>query len=610
MRSQGTGLSETIMHRTRVRYVLWYCVFTVVACLMSPPVLAARLYDYTHRAFTLSGGLGLRYEDYDYSSGGTTNYSRRTLEEELKIGGTGFVWDPRLLLFDAGVTLRNRSTDYLNGDSDIDTVGYRLTTTWFRERNPFVLYARKNTNTYSPQAGPAYEFTTNNYGFHWRIAPPVLGMVRFGYDRGHTRSDNLGSVPLDEYKDSFNIDGKRTFGKIYQTHSIVNYGYRYNNSEDDAAGRSYRQKYWYVQDSTRFSDEVNLRAGFTYYDRSDKLTGGANGNASEIDSSHANLNVGLNVTASEQLSHYYNLGVSFNDVNGSEVNSYNVAAGMNYRFAQYWSSRGALRLIGTSNDTVASNSTAYDRTAWGTDAGVSYARSYGHISARAGYDLGLEIPQSSEHSEDTIVNQSLNAGYSGGWSPLYSDSLNYRLNYQTGSRYESADRKRVEHNLNYTINSRLSGGDSIRTALNYRDWQESSSGSGGLDNRNRTVRGDVTWNHRFRMRHTLVISAGIGDTSSGSGNGTADYSFWYSQARLAMSPWRRLKVTAMGRYEERSGDTSNLGPRLTLETNLNYIIAKWQAQLQYRYHDADYEAGAYEDSWLTLYLTRNFGIRF
>ncbi len=607
MVSQGRMLGKT--GKYRVGFLgTWCCVLIGVAHLMPAPVLAARLFDYTHRAFTLSGGLGLRYEDYDYSSGGVTSYSRRTLEEEVRLGSTGFVWDPRLLLFDAGVTLRNRSTDYMSGDSDIDTVGYRLTTTWFRERNPFVLYARKNANSYSPRTGPAYEFTTSNYGFRWRFAPRLLGMVRFGYDRGHTKSDNISSIPLDEYKDSFNIDGKRTFGKVYKTHSIFNYGYRYDNSEDDAAGRSYRQQYWYLQDSTRFSDDVNLRAGFTYYDRSDKLVNGLNGNANEIDSSHANLNVGLNVTATEQLSHYYNLGVAFNDVNGSGINSYNVAAGVNYRFAPYWSGRGALRLIGTSYDGSSPN--VHDRTAYGADAGVTYARSYGRTSARAGYDLGLEIPQSNGYNEDTIVNHSLNAGYSGRWSPLYNDSLNYRLNYQTGSRYESADRKRIEHNLNYSVNSRLSGGDSVRTVLNYRNWQETSSGAGGLDNSNRTVRGDVTWNHRFWMRHTLVMSAGIGDTSSGSGNGAADYSFWYSQARLAMRPWRRLRFTAMARYENRSGDTSNLGPRLTLETNLNYTLAKWQARLQYRYHDADYEAGAYEDSWLTLYLTRNFGIRF
>ncbi len=608
MVSQGRAEDDAARHRIGF-FSAWCCVFFIVVTHLVPaPVSAARLFDYTQRAFTLSGGLGLRYEDYDYSTGGVTSYSRRALEQELRVGSTGFVWDPRLLLFDAGVTLRNRNTDYMSGDSGIDTVGYRLTTTWFRERNPFVLYARKNTNNYSPRRGPAYEFTTTNYGFRWRFAPRFLGMVRFGYDRGHTKSDSISAVPRNEYKDSFNIDGKRTFGKVYKTHSIFNYGYRYDNSEDNAAGRSYRQQYWYLQDTTRFSDDVNLRAGFTYYDRSDKLENGLNGNANEIDSSHANLNVGLNVTASEQLNHYYNLGIAFNDVNGSEINSYNVVAGMNYRFAPYWGSNAALKLIGTSSD--GSNSGSRDRTAYGVDSGVTYTRSYGRISARAGYGLGLEIPQSSGYSEDNIVSHSLNAGYSGRWSPLYTDSLNYRLNYQTGSRYESADRTRVEHNLNYSVNSRLSGGDTIRTVLNYRDWQETSSGPGGLDNGNRTIRGDITWNHRFWMNHTLVMSAGIGDTSSGSGNGAANYSFWYSQARLAMKPWRRLRFTAMARYEDRSGDTSNLGPRLTLETNLNYIIAKWQARLQYRYHDADYEAGAYDDSWLTLYLTRQFGIRF
>ena len=145
----GHGVTSGKVTRYRARFFCaWCCAFVVFTHSLPAPVSAARLFDYTHRAFTLSGGLGLRYEDYDYSSGGVTSYSRRTLEEELRIGSTGFVWDPRFLLFDAGVTLRNRSTDYMSGDSDIDTVGYRLTTTWFRERNPFVLYARKNTNSY------------------------------------------------------------------------------------------------------------------------------------------------------------------------------------------------------------------------------------------------------------------------------------------------------------------------------------------------------------------------------------------------------------------------------------------------------------------------------
>jgi len=590
---------------------IWCWAVLVVTHAAPAPVLAARLFDYTHRAFTLSGGLGLRYEDYDYKTGSSTAYSRRTLEEQLKLGSTGFVWDPRFLLFDAGVTLRNRSTDYYNGNSDIDTTGYRLTTTWFRERNPFILYARKRTNSYSPVSGPSYEFTNTNYGFRWRVAPRFLGMVRFGYNRGHTKSDNTRSIPLDEYVDSFNVDGKRSFGKVYRTHSVFNYGYRYYNSEDDAAGRSYRQSYWYMQDSTRFSDKVNLRAGFTYYDRSDKLAAALSGIGNQVDSSYANLNVGLNVISSEQLSHYYTLAAVFNTVNDSRINSYNAVAGLNYRFARYWSSKGAVRLIGTTYDgSSGSSQTISDRTAYGVDGGIAYARSYGRTSARAGYDLGAEVPRSSGHSQDTIITHSLNAGYSGRWSPLYNDSLNYRLNYQAGSRYERADRTRIEHNLNYSVNSQLSGGDVVRTVLNYRDWHETSSGPNGLDNSNRTFRGDVTWNHRFRIRHSLAMSAGAGNTASGSGNGTANYSFWYSQARLAMRPWRRVGFTAVARYEDRSGNTSNLGPRLTLETNLNYSIAKWQARLQYRYHDADYKAGAYKNSWLTLYVTRNFGIRF
>ncbi len=593
--------------RTALAPFLW-ALFFLLQIVPITPALGARLFDYTHRAFTLSGGLGLRYEDYEYRTGGETSYSRRTLEEELRLGSTGFIWDPRFLLFDAGVTLRNRNTDYQSGESDIDTVDYRISTTWFRERNPFILYARKTTNTFTPAVGSPYEFITSNYGFRWRFAPPLLGTVNFGYDRGHSKSDSLATAPFDRYKDSFNIDGKRTFGKVYKIYSVVNYGYRYDDSEDDVAGRYYRQKYWYVQDNTRFSEKVNLRANFTYYDRSDRFDGVTNGGSRKLDSSHTNLNVGLNVSTSEKLSHYYNLGVTLNDVDDSSVDNYNLVAGMNYRFAPYWSSRGALRFISTSSSN--GNSTVGDRTAYGVDAGVAYTRTYGDISARAGYDLGIEIPQSSDYDEDTIVSHSLGAGYTGRWSPLYMDSLNYRLNYQTGSRYESADRKRVEHNLNYIVNSRLSGTDSLRTVLNYRDWKETASGSSPLDNSNRTLRGDVTWNRRFWLRNTFTMSAGIGDTRSSSGGGVANYSFWYSQARVTMNPWRRTKLTAMARYEDRSGDTSNIGPKLTLEANLNYTLAKWQMRLQYLYHDANYEAGAYEDSWLTFYLTRNFGVRF
>ncbi len=584
----------------------------ILGSLLLAPATAwsARLFDYTQRAFTLTGGLGLRFEDYDYRTSGMTNYSRRVLEEELRVGSSGFVWDPRFLLFDAKVTLRNRDTSYKKGDSGIDTTGYRITTTWFRDKNPFILYAHRNTNSYSPLSGAPYEFTTSNYGFRWRTSVPLFGMVRFGYDRGHTQSGNTITVPLNEYKDSFNLEGKRSFGKVYKIHSTVDYGYRYDNSEDDAAGRYYRQNYWYLRDNTRFSDKINLRAGLTYYDRFDRLDNGFNGNINEIDSSHANLNLGFSVNSSEKLSHYYNLGASFNQVNNSRTSDYNMTAGLNYRFAQYWSSRGALRLVGTTFNSNASSTNARDRAAWGMDGGVSYARTYGNKSARADYSLGLEVPQSGGYRQDTIVNHSINAGYSGRWSPIYSDSLSYRLNYRTGSRFESADREQMEHNLSYTVNSRLANGDSLRTALSYRDWRESSSGAAGLDNSNQTVRGDVTWNHRFGINHRISLSGGGGNTESGSRNRIANYSFWYSQARLAMTPWRRLRLAALARYEYRSGDTSNLGPRITLETNLNYSFVKWQARLQYRHHDADYETGAYEDSWLTLYLVRNFGIRF
>ncbi len=592
-------------------FFIWLALFVLMQMAVMP-AFGARLYDYTHRSFTLTGGLGLRYEDYDYRTSGSTSYSRRTLEEELRLGSSGFVWDPRFMLFDAGVTLRNRNTKYQSGDSDIDSVDYRLTTTWFRERNPFVLYARKITNTYTPTRGASYQFITSNYGFRWRFAPPLLGMVRFGYDRGHTKSDSLATAPFDRYKDSFNIDGKRTFGKVYKIHSIVNYGYRYDNSDDDVAGRYYLQKYWYVQDSTRFSDKVNLRAGFTYYDRSDRFDNlSAGGVSRDLKSRYSNLNMGLNVTSSEELSHYYNLGITFNDVDASSVDNYNLSAGVNYRFAPYWNGRGALRFISTSYDNAnGGNAAIPDRTAYGADAGVSYRRTYGKISAHTEYDLGFEIPQSSGNDQDTIITHSLGAGYSGRWSHRYMDSLNYRLSYQKGSRYQSVDRKRIEHNLNYVVSSQLSGVDTLRTVLNYRDWRETASAPSPLDNSNRTVRGDVTWNRRFWLQNTLVVSAGVGDTRSSSGGGVANYAFWYSQAQVTVNPWRRTKVTALARYENRSGDTSNLGPRLTLESNLSYTIAKWQMRLQYRYHDADYEAGTYQDSWLTFYLTRNFGMRF
>ncbi len=112
---------------------------------------------------SLSGSFGMEAEDYRYDMAASTR-ERTRLRGRFDLTGRGYLWDPRFAVFDAGLTLQKETVKTrdagVNGDTGLDTLGYRLSTTWFGNRpHPLLVYANSSQSTvadfWSPSNAPA-----------------------------------------------------------------------------------------------------------------------------------------------------------------------------------------------------------------------------------------------------------------------------------------------------------------------------------------------------------------------------------------------------------------------------------------------------------------------
>ncbi len=88
-----------------------------------------------------------------------------------------------------------------------------------------------------------------------------------------------------------------------------------------------------------------------------------------------------------------------------------------------------------------------------------------------------------------------------------------------------------------------------------------------------------------------MLSAGA---TSGTSQGIAIGSR-YVQARARMRLRSALDWTALARAEQLEGTEYYTGRKVTLESDINYRIGKWQANARYRYRDARQQFAPFKD---------------
>lgn len=576
---------------------------------------------------SFNGSLGVESENYRYSYG-DVKQDRQRLRTRFDLNGRGFIWDPRFATYDAGITLQREAlqtsgtTNTANADTNANynMLGYRLNTTWFPNK-PYVLtlYANRNQTTVADYRTPSYALTSTGMGARWGWEDKWAGRMQFYLDRMQSESDN-SIVPRSDLNTSFGVDStKKLFAKQWGE-SNVGYGYRHNEWGEQVSGSNQSQDYLYLNDSSMLGDKARLSANLTYYNRRHQF-GSAVAGSIPVSSSFLSFNSGLTVQQDEKLSHFYNLGLNVSETGGSQTLSQNAQGGASYRFNDQWQANASLGLNSAKTDMSGSSpaqigltgsSSQTSSSVFGSGS-VQYSDKFDVYLVTGGYNLSWT------RSETTFANaisrqsatQTASAGYTRTGSPLYTDSLQLRMSQTLG------EPKGSEVNAYYSVTSTLSQQDVLQGTVEYRRYDQTYAlltGAGSpLDSagyvkdyysfNSRNTRMELGWQHRFSDAASLMLSLGA---NNGENQGVENSSR-YAQAR-AMATFRgNLQWSALARMEEIAGLQSYSGKRLTVESDLNYRIGKWQATARYRLRDARMQQAPFKEQSIFMLLKRDYG---
>ena len=581
---------------------LWLTVFL-------PWLLPGQLAAQT--GYTLTGALGMRMEKYDYERAGT-QYRRDQLRKEPDLGLGGHVWDPRFMRFNLGVNLRQESTTATLGDSEYRLLGYNLNTTWLtHRRNPISLYTTRSRTTTSQYTGPDYELETRTLGARWGLDSKRLGAVRFSAERMRNLTDGR-TVQRDETSDRFSMEGTKRGSSDKGATFSRNYGYRYNTSRDDARGTTRRQHHLFANERTTLSPTTTLSSSASYNDRHDVWSGPA-GEIVQQSRFFAG-NASINLRPSERLRHNWSVTINNNQINEAASSALGVRGGLDYTWNERWQQHASV----STRISESRYATTTRRQYHSAESGVRYNTTRGNFNLRSGYALGVE-----QYSDDTdnILRQSFNAGYSRSASQLWRDNAEYRLLLRSGAS------DTTEHNLRYSVNSRISDATNLNGSLDLREYTEHDRYS---DRKSSSQRLSLAGTQRLQAATHLAVNAGL-SRHQGSNTYTraifdefGDPIDWstvssdsqserrHIQARLTKTirQFGNVRTSLLVRREEEERSTSSDLQRNTVEGDLNYNIGKWQFQLQYRLRETSQDSGDTREQRIVFYGRRNFGMRF
>lgn len=586
----------------------------MLLALFSGPVMALKASS--DGRLTFYGSVGVEAEDYQYESEYGTR-DRTRLRTRFDLNGRGFIWDPRFATFDAGITLQRENVQTadndVSGNTSYNMLGYRLNTTWFANKPyPLNIYANRSQSTVSDFWSPSYELTTSNLGARWGMENRWVGRTSFYLDQTSSESGST-LVPRSEQHLSFGMDANQKLLPKQWGESDMSYGYRHTAWDEMVYGSRQRQDYFYLNERSLFGDRANLTANVTYYDRRDQW--GSMGNGQEWASSFLGLNTMLNIQQTENFRHYYGLGLGFNNFGESQNASQNLSGGVNYRFNEQWQANAMIGLSTYRTESaVDGESLAQDGSSTSGSAGILYSSKMGNYLITGGYTMALmKTDTSATVGAGSLPGQqnathTVNLGYTRMNSPLYADSLQLRMSQTVGEPSGS------EANIRYSVTSALTPSDMLQGVAEYRRYQQdyrvwTNAVSAydyyyyGLDSQ--SARLDFGWLHRLSEASSLMLSAGA---TSGESQGVS-LDTRYAQARATMRLRSALSWTALARAEQIEGSAYIAGRKVTVESDLNYHIGKWQASIRYRLRDAKQEFAPFREKSLMLMLRRDYGFR-
>lgn len=593
----------------------WLCVAAVVAPLR---LLAMPLAETASR-YTLSGAIGLRLEDYEYDSGGSS-YSRQQVRQELDLAGSGHVWDPRFLRFNIGLNLREQTTRSSQGDSDYSMLGYNVNTTWFGARpNPLTLHASRTRSTIADYDAPAYELETQTAGGRWGFSSELLGAIRLSADR----IDNVatgGAVQRDETIENAAVEATKRFTSSAGAASDLNYGYRYNNTTDSVRNTARRQHHLFLSDRTTLSPTAFFNANATYYDRHDVWSGASSTDGTQAqDSRFFSGTASLNLRASEQLRHSYVLSTSRNEINDYVNMTYGGRAGLDYIYNSRWQQHASIDVRRSEIQSAA----AVNIQQYTAESGVRYNHRRGDFLLRGGYTLAAEqrYDDSVTNVDSSTIRHTLNLGYARSVNPLWQDNADYRLALYHGQRDS------VEHTARYAVTSVPNAHDTVNGVAEVRDFREQDAQG---ERQLQTQRITLAWTRRLQAMTSLNVSGGhthnegsttvtgvsydefgepVGSFSSTSSSAT-DRS--YLQARLTggIQGLGNVQYNLLWRHELEGYASADDLQRKTVEGDATYTRGLWQFRLQYRFRETEQGMIERQEQSIVFYGRRRFGARF
>ena len=457
----------------------------------------------------------------------------------------------------------------------------------------FDLYAAKYTTgvDFTSAIAPDhdYDITTETLGLRWNGGNDWLGRYRVNYEQRKTRTDDI-SAERDEVSEELRVDGKKEFGEAGSgSYSNISYGYRYDDDQDQVSDSGYEQHYAYLYDTTALGENANLNINLSAYDRSSTWNTGST--VGDYESQFYSLNTSLRFNPVERFSHGYTLSAALNDTEDGETQSYSGGANLGYQISDQWTTSASASASSTSN------SRGGGSTSNTANIGTRFSDTFDSYRVFAGYALDVRNSYYEDTGDFDTIGNTITVGYSKMGRPVFSDSLNYRFSNRVG------DEDALEHNLRYTVNSRLTELDNLYGTFEYRDFDQESLTS---DFDIASARLDFNWSRRIVSVGTMTSSLGYTRTDN------RDYinDDYYAQLRMVVQPYffRNLRTIGLLRYEDRKGNESRPDlEKIRAEFDVRYALGKWVVTGQYKYRQ-ETSTLKYTDNSYFISLMRQFNL--
>jgi hypothetical protein len=340
--------------------------------------------------YRFTGLVEINYYDYSFkttANGQKSEIDSKVLEEILRLGVSGYIVHPKLVVYSAAIFFRHAMTkehgDEVDSKLTEKDIGYNLSLTLLRRR-PYTLdlYASRDTATVSGDMG-SYDSTTNNYGATLRLFLKDLPFLKRGGggEAGKTNGNGHEELPLltlhynhsdfssniwsgKQNTDSLGLDLIGAVKAIRTTYTLTYEFVKYTNP-----GTSYDSQSIRMSTDTLLKKNAILSTTFQYITAADTRV--------------INFWADLELTPTERFSHVYTYGFSSYEI-GSDRTDYHVGTGQwNYRFTPEFTGRGTAYYSITKTDIERDD-------AYGTGVSLSYHKPIKDLAFSANYAAAYE----------------------------------------------------------------------------------------------------------------------------------------------------------------------------------------------------------------------------